>query len=280
MNHIVILLHKYDKFDGPTYVLNEISKVWREQGFRVSVVHGLGPRPDADLAILHLDLTVVPDDYLAFVRQYPVVINGAVADISKRLISTNLVCYNDGYQGQVVVKTNLNYGGNPEAQLVRKGSILKKCAHVLRNKMPLPFRSSLSSSEYKVYKSAGQVPWPVWYNPDLVVERFRPEMCNGDYCLRSWIFLGDKEINLVGYSHHPIVKSSNMVRRENGTDVPDELRQIRKQLGFDFGKFDYAIVDGRPVLYDANRTPTLGSSSKEAYQERIRLLAAGIRAYI
>jgi hypothetical protein len=279
MKHIVILLHKHDTFDNPPYFLNEIAKIWHEKGLRVSVLHGPEPHPDADLAILHVDLTVVPDDYLAFVRQYPVVINGSVADISKRHISANLVCYDDDYQGQVVVKTNLNCGGNPEAQLVRKGSLLRRCTHVLHKNMPLPFRSRISSAEYRVYQSAGQVPRAVWRNPDLVVERFLPEMCDGYYCLRSWIFLGDKEINIVGYSQNPIVKAGNMVRRENGTEVPDELRQIRKKLGFDYGKFDFAIVDGHPVLYDANRTPALGINSKEAYQERIRLLAAGIRAY-
>ena len=43
---------------------------------------------DADLAILHVDVTVVPDEYIQFMRQYPVAINRpTVKDISKRHIS-------------------------------------------------------------------------------------------------------------------------------------------------------------------------------------------------
>lgn len=37
--------------------------------------------------------------------------------------------------------------------------------------------------------------------------------------------------------------------------VPPELREARRRLGFDYGKFDYGIVDGSMVLYDVNRTP-------------------------
>lgn len=47
----------------------------------------------------------------------------------------------------------------------------------------------------------------VWHNPDLVVERFLPERHDGHYCLRVWMFLGDKETNTLCYSAHPIVKS-------------------------------------------------------------------------
>ncbi len=55
---------------------------------------------------------------------------------------------------------------------------------------------------------------------------------------------------------------------------------MRKDLGFDFGKFDYAIVDGRVVLYDVNRTPNLGNLPKEQKPPNTRLLAEGIRAYL
>jgi hypothetical protein len=47
------------------------------------------------------------------------------------------------------------------------------------------------------------------------------------------------------------------VRRELVPEEPDELREIRRSLGFDFGKFDYSIVNGRVVLYDRNRTPSV-----------------------
>jgi hypothetical protein len=280
MHHIVILLHRHDTFDNPRYFLHETAEIWREKGLRVSVLYGPGPRVDADLAILHVNLTVVPDDYLAFVRQYPAVINGSVTDISKRLISTNLVCRGDGYQGQVIVKTNRNSGGCPEARLVKKGPLLRRCAHSLRKRLPWSCQSRLSVSDYHIFESVSQVPRVVWHNPDLVVERFLPECHDGFYCLRTWVFLGDRETNSLSYSDQPIVKSSNVLRRETVAEVPDELRQMRRHLGFDFGKFDYAIVNGRAILYDANRTPTLGNFPKEQFLPNIRLLAEGIRAYL
>ncbi len=278
MRHIVILLHKQFTFDTSHYFLRDIAEIWQEDGFRVSVLHGPGPRVDADLAILHVNLTVVPDDYLAFVRQYPVTINGLVTDISKRRISTNLVCSNDDYQGQVIVKTNWNCRGGSEARLAKKGPLLRRYSHSLRNKLPWSWRTKLS--DYPVFESVRQVPRAVWRNPDLVVERFLPERRNGFYCLRTWFFLGDKETNAVSYSEQPIVKSDNVIRRETTAEVPEELRQIRRGLGFDYGKFDYALVNGQVVLYDANWTPTHGGLPKEHVLPSIRLLAEGIRAYL
>ena len=37
--------------------------------------------------------------------------------------------------------------------------------------------------------------------------------------------------------------------------MPDELRALRRQLGFDYGKFDFVMHEGRAVLLDANKTP-------------------------
>ncbi len=55
---------------------------------------------------------------------------------------------------------------------------------------------------------------------------------------------------------------------------------MRRKLGFDFGKFDYGIVAGRVVLYDANRTPMFGSMRREDYWPRVQLLAEGIRGFL
>jgi hypothetical protein len=278
MRHIVILLHRNFTFDTLRYFLCDIAAIWREQGFRVSVMHGPGACVDADLAILHVDLTVVPDEYLAFVNQYPVVINGLVKDISKRRISTNLVYSDDDYRGQVIVKTNCNCRGSSEASLVKKGPSLLKCAQSLRNRLPWSWRTKLQ--EYPVLESISQVPRAVWHNPDLVVERFLPERRGSFYCLRTWFFLGDRETNSISYSNQPLVKAGNVIRREKLDDVPEELRQIRRNMGFDYGKFDYALVNGKVVLYDVNWTPTHGGLSNEQVLSSTRLLADGIRAYL
>src|SRR5688500_19287797 len=111
MAHIAILVHRDGSMDDARYFLGAIADVWREAGHRVSVLGGPGDPAWADVAVLHVDLTVVPADHLAYLKGFSRVLNGAVADISKRRISTNLVRRGDGYGGPVIVKTNLNYGG-------------------------------------------------------------------------------------------------------------------------------------------------------------------------
>ena len=59
--------------------------------------------------------------------------------------------------------------------------------------------------------------------------------------------------------------------------VPEELRKIRAQLGFDYGKFDYGIVDGEVILYDVNRTPG-SSADPRRHAETVELLCHGLRS--
>jgi hypothetical protein len=266
--HILILVHQHGSFDKPRYFMREIADVWRESGHRVSIAHGPARRAvGADVAVLHVDLTVVPEDHLEFLREYPIVINRRVTDISKRAISRNILSASDDYEGPVIVKTNRNYGGIMEAQLAaqtkaRGGPVF-----------------SCEPKDYAVYRSAREVPATTWANPDFVVEKFLAEQRDGCYCLRTWVFMGDRETNSLSWSRQPIVKSDAVIRREPVAEVPKELREMRKSLGFDFGKFDYAIVDGRVVLYDANRTPAVGNFSREQFMPRIRLLAEGLRVF-
>jgi hypothetical protein len=256
MRHIVIVTHEHDEFAGTGYVMRGICDAWCDDGMKVSVLRGVGERVSADLAILHVDLTVVPREYIEFMREYPLAINAAVADISKRRISCNVVTRGDGYDGPVIVKTNLNFGGKPEGDVACKTSLVRKYIRGVRRRLPWSWRSEIGAWDYPIFDSVAQLPRAVWYNPALVVERFLPERQDGLYCTRSWIFLGDAERNVLMYAKQPIIKSRVAVRIEPAA-VPDELRQIRRNLGFDYGKFDYAIVDGRVVLYDANKTPTL-----------------------
>lgn len=276
MFHVVILVHKYDPFGEINYFLHEISRVWEQQGARVSVQRGPGPKIDADICILHVDLTVVPDEYIEFVRAYPICLNSGVSNISKRAVSENLVTHAKAYAGPVIVKSNLNCGGYPEDRLANS-----EWARRGLGKMQIWRRPRMKAVPgYRIFASASEVPANVWTNPRLVVERFLPEIRDGKYCLRTWVFLGDRETNSLSYAADPVVKSQNILHRETGVEVPEELRRMRRQLGFDYGKFDYAIVDGRVVLYDANRTPTLGRFSREMFAPSVLLLSKGIESYI
>jgi hypothetical protein len=265
MHRITILVHDKDTFKSTGYFLHRIATLWHQQGFQLSVQQGLGRVRDVDLAIMHVDRTVTPEPYRKMIAQYPRVLNGKVFDISKRAISRSLVRPGDGYDGPVIVKTNHNYGGIQE--LKDAGTRVDE-------------RLKRSRLRYHVLPSPAEVPKDLWHDPVWVVERFICEKAEDLYCLRTWMFLGDQETNSLCYSPEPIVKSRNIVRRERIADVPAELRERRRQLGFDFGKFDYAIVDGEVILYDANRTPSLGNFQPEIMMPTIELLARGIHCFL
>jgi hypothetical protein len=80
----------------------------------------------ADILLIHVDLSVVPDEYLEFASRYPIALNKAAKDIRKSLISLNLVRAGDSYSGKVIVKTDLNYGGSPERIMRRNPSLWRR----------------------------------------------------------------------------------------------------------------------------------------------------------
>jgi hypothetical protein len=103
-------------------------------------------------------------------------------------------------------------------------------------------------------------------------------MRDGLYCLRQWLFFGDREVGSIAYSRHPVVKANRIIKRERISEFPDELRRRREALGFDYGKFDYVIADGEVVLYDANRTPV--DRAGRATSDLVRHLATGIGVFL
>jgi hypothetical protein len=241
----------------------------------VVVLRGPEHYEAADVLVLHVDLTVVPQEYLDFCARYPIVVNGRVRDISKRKISKNLLGPKDHYTGAVIVKANLNYGGVPELKMQRPGRL----SRMWNKYLPWSITGILSPSAYPVFSSVAEVPKAVWRNRRLVVEKFRPEREGDYYCLRQWIFLGDRGVSQRLVSLNPIVKFPNEVHREYGPPVPESLREMRSRLGFDYGKFDYVVVDGEVILLDANRTPALGGSDGWA-QNMAAELAGGLPSFL
>jgi hypothetical protein len=201
-----------------------------------------------------------------------------VTDISKRKISKNLVRRPDDHDGAVIVKTNLNCGGVAELNGVRQGGRLGRAA--LRIARRLPWQISGMIGPYKIFDHPKLVPKAAWRNPMLVIEKFLPERKDGMYCLRQYTFLGKSEINTLAYSAEPIVKARNVMRREILSEPYLGIREIRKTMGFDYGKFDYVVRDGKVVLYDVNRTPTYDPTSQAGSASAlIQQLAEGIHEY-
>lgn len=279
MAHIGILVHEQDRFTEETYFLRHIREVWREMGFTVSVHNGIQERFAADLLFLHVDLTVVPLDYLAFARSFAHSVNTAAGDIRKSQISPNVLQRSDLFGGRVIIKTDNNCGGYKEANLAARQSLGGRWQRWLDEKLPWRMRAQTLYT-YPILKGTSKVPRKVWDNPQFVVERFRPEKLDGLYVLRTWVFLGDRETHSICYSKEPVIKSANVIRREELGDVPEELRRKREELGFGFGKFDYAINKGEVVLFDVNPTPTLGAFPTEEFMPGIRNLAEGIHSLL
>jgi hypothetical protein len=245
----------------------------------VLIAHGPVEAVEADIGLLHVDTTLVEPAYVECMRRFPIALNARVVDISKRSFSRQLLKKGDSYTGRVVVKTNDNYGGIPDANIdVQRSNISEPLAFGER---PWRHRRVIEPINYPIFDSISDVPPGVWRNPRLIVEKLLSEQDEeGNYLLRFWYFLGDKEVCELCTATRPIVKGKTIFRRELFQGVPEELRKIRAELGFDFGKFDYAIVNGKPVLYDINRTPNFGTIRQELFSEsRIEAFARGIDAF-
>ena len=118
-----------------------------------------------------------------------------------------------------------------------------------------------------------------------MIERFLPELEGGVYHTRVYQFLGNRWICLRMGSRSPIVKAQDSVSVERVEPHPS-MDEWRKKLNMDYGKLDYVLVDGEPVLLDANKT--IGASpsgmnqliSPEQVETNRRTLAEGIYDYL
>jgi len=279
---IAILHHKHTDLEKTPCLINYMAQHWMEQGHNVIHIKGVdSPLPAADVLILHVNLTVVPQEYIQAAERYPVVINRNVIDISKPAFSQIMVKQDDHYSGPVIVKTRNNYGGVPERRI--SNSIIDKVYQQFECLRSWRYIKYLK--EYPVFESIQKVPCEVWQNEHLVVEKFLPERdSEGNYCMREWIFLGDRVIHYMNISHEPVIRGINAFRREYFTvdEVPDELQVIRNKLGFDYGKFDYVMHNEFPVIFDINKTIGVARNFGERNRahERIKELSHGLEYYL
>jgi hypothetical protein len=246
MHKIVVITHKHELYDS--YLLFEILRELQRRGYATEVVKGVPQNaPDGDVGVLHVDTTFTPPEYLTYARSFPFCVNVGTPDISKRTISGARLRPGEDWMGPVIVKSNLNCGGLPEARLNR-------LAEASGYAPPFPNLCELQS--YTVYDSLVDVPQSALEDETLFVEKFIPEEDPDGYVLRVWTFCGDNEQCSRCVSPERLVKGANVVRRAL-VSVPEELRARRAELGFDYGKFDFVIHDGKAVLLDANRTPSM-----------------------
>jgi hypothetical protein len=279
---LAILIHEHDDFESSGYLLPLVAHAWRAKGFDVVVLAGTDHPVDADVCFAHVDLTRVPEAYTRFAKRFPRTINVGCTDISKRVVSLNLVRKGDGYDGPVIVKTDRNCGGLKEALAARRSGIVRRTLRSVHRRLPWMLRAELPGKDYPIFDSPREVPWAVWHNPWLVVERFRPQERDGLYWLNSWHFLGDRETHTERWATSKLVTVSSLKGRKFiEPKIPDVIRQRRRELGSDFGKFDFTInAAGEATLLDANRTPTNSTLSPEEHTKQAEHLAAGLESLL
>ena len=260
----------------PNYLLGYLAELWEEAGCRIT--YGPIRTLDADIGIMHIDETWVSEEILPSNPRNLPLLNADVLNISKSFISANLVKQGSDYAGPVIIKTDANYFGLPELKQKKRWSLKrllrnkKAPAHLWRLFRELPQKS------YPILDSVTAVPNWVWKRNDLVVEKFLPERVNGQFVLRLWIFLGEADYGAKVFSNEPVVKTGNMTHYEYLDEVPDSLREIRKKLNMDFGKFDYVMVDGEALLLDVNKTPSI--SAQRTPNSRARRLKDGLLPFL
>lgn len=257
--HIAILWHERDRNrDLARYAITHLAEYWRSDGHVVRSIFGTDRFEAADIVIVHVDLSVVPARYLDFAARFPVAVNGRIQDIRRTTFSSIRVGRDDDYDGPVIVKSNANHAGAPERARARMGvatlrwRVRRRLAAIRRpaDDQPPVFATPL---DYRMFDRAADVP-PAWFGrPELVVERFLPERVGENYAVRNYQFLGDRWTCTRMLGSHPIVNACTEVGVEP-VDLDPDIERLRYQLGFDYGKFDYVLHDGRAVLLDANKT--------------------------
>jgi hypothetical protein len=261
---VVVLAHALFGLEDCTTISIVAREHWAAQGFRILVHRGPTAPPPADLAILHVPLTHVPQPYADLAARYGRTINGAVTDVSKRTIATDLLSEEDLYDGPVMVKTDLNHVGVAERRLRQETRGWRaRLMTAIEGRLPRHWFGCLPDNQYVVFAAKHEVPRWVWRWRGLVVQPLHIERRGNLFALHQWYFLGGQDCVSTFLSRDPVVKLSNVVERlPLHKEVPDAIRRRRAELKFDYGKFDYVIADGVPVLFDANNTPNEGQGGQ------------------
>ncbi len=252
---VAVLFHARERDLDPTgYLIHHLAQMWREDGLEVAYLYGTDHFVPADLVLVHVDLSVVPEAYLDFAARYPIVLNGRVRDIRKTVTSRYLVGAGDSWDGPVIVKSDLNCGGYPEYLNSLTGLRRLRAVRALVTRL----RRAPTWRDYRIFERPADVPASLLEHPDLVVERFLPDVEDGLYHSYMYLFLGDAERCSRLSSPEPVFKADSSTTA-CAVEPHPAARAWREELGLDYGKIDYIVRDGEVILLDANKTT--GSST-------------------
>ena len=261
--------------DISRWAIFHLSKFWQSDGLEVKFVYGPNETIQGDLAILHVDLSVVPQTYVQVAKQFPIALNTKILDIRKHVHSKLLVKPGDGYTGPVIVKSDQNYAGIPERKSWSRLRRLFSRYHLLSS-YPFPLRKK---QDYKIFSRRQDVPSPYFQHPNLVVEKFLPERDGDRYCIRNCYVLGDRILCDRVTSSCPIIDDSTA--EEFGTvAVPPGVSKLCEAMKLDYGKLDLTIHQGELVVFDINKTVGASRSHNPKLEQNRRYTASGLYAFL
>ena len=249
---IAIIFHEKDRRDDwfKRYMIMEYVPIWRELGLETEVLFGVKQQSDADLAILHIDLSVVPEKYIEFASRFPRALNGTVRDIRKSTTSSIRLGPDDRYDGPVIVKSDLNTAGVPER---RNLPFFPRTRLRIRKHLTRREDRIVGEGDYRAFESLKDVPRRLFADSRLVVERFIPEVEGEFFFVRTCIILGDRVTWNRLRSASPVIKAYTKIDYEPAEPRPEVL-ELARSLGFDYGKFDHVVHDGKATVLDCNKT--------------------------
>lgn len=251
------------------HYIHTLCRLLQRQG--VEVVHhsGCANLPEADVILLHVDLSVVPNRFVRAVSGHPRVWNRTCLDIRKRSLPERglVVDRASGHRGPVIVKTDFNCGGDPERVLFRRFRWTLDWRELL---LGFRARRGPAGKMYPVYQDISSVPGAVWSDASRVVEKFVPEREGDAYVARWAYFFGANETAFRSTSTDPVV------RWRDGQDmelspVPPAIADYRRRIGLDYGKIDYVEHEGRQFVLDVNKTIgcSIGDESESELSRRL-----------
>jgi hypothetical protein len=276
LSRLVVVTHEFDEFTRwrrwpwpakhSPYTLFDILRHLETMGHSWQVTRGPTVVP-GDAALLHVDCTVINEEYLALGSRYPRALNFRVADTSKRNVSKLLLQRGDPWDGRVIVKSDLNYRGILEDVHNRRAARAGKAP---------PHPGAARLGQYHVFEAVDDIDDGVWNDARLVVERFLPEVnADGGFVIRTWVFMGGKDSCNRIVTPNWIAKAGDAVRFDP-IPVPEQLRAERERLNFDYGKFDFVMNGDEPLLLDANRTPGIAKAVERMQAAAAPVLAGGL----
>lgn len=258
------------------YAIGLLAELWRADGHEVRFLVGHREVWPADIALLHVDSTVVPHAYLKAARRYPYVVNGRIVDISKRKVSSPAVWPEPGYSGPAFVKSDLNSAGIPERRLGSRRRLPRLWRRLARR----PGETAMDfSKHYLIYEDQASIPSEVARKRHAIVQKFVPEIEDGRYFIRRCFVFGARIICYRKGNSDPIVDV-----HEDGLfswiDVPPAVVAWQRTVALDYGTIDYVIHKGDVVVLDVNKTPgrsrTRDEAGKRDYERIIRHVAPGL----